>query len=236
MNVLEELHLGCPSKLVSIRNIRNSNRKQFRHYPKQNICFVCFASILKQKVAVFRFNRNKPKQTQQQDRTRSLRPMPLLQSVLQQPVLPLDESVLYRSLCCIWTYYLQYSTTACASFGHICSAAACAALDMYVLQQLVLPPDVSGVQKPVLPWTYLFYSTLCCPLTNLFCSSLCCPWTYCNANSVYILLFCELRGLRPNFHIHVSVSDLYIPRIGPHISSSRKGRPIVGIYNSLTDT
>jgi hypothetical protein len=29
------------------------------------------------------------------------------------------------------------------------------------------------------------------------------------------------------------VSDLYIPRIGPHISSSRKGRPILGIYNSL---
>jgi hypothetical protein len=59
---------------------------------------------------------------------------------------------------------------------------------------------------------------------------------HCNGNSVYILLFWELRGLSPNFHIHVSVSDLYIPRIGPHISSSRKGRPIVGIYNSLTDT
>jgi hypothetical protein len=27
----------------------------------------------------------------------------------------------------------------------------------------------------------------------------------------------ELRGLSPNFHIHVSVSDLYSPRIGPHI-------------------
>ncbi len=27
----------------------------------------------------------------------------------------------------------------------------------------------------------------------------------------------ELRGLSPNFHIHVSVSDLYIPKIGPHI-------------------
>jgi hypothetical protein len=29
--------------------------------------------------------------------------------------------------------------------------------------------------------------------------------------------------LSPNFHIHVSVSDLYVPRIGPHtrISSSR---------------
>jgi hypothetical protein len=45
-----------------------------------------------------------------------------------------------------------------------------------------------------------------------------------------------LRGLSPNFYIHVSVSDLYIPRNGPHISSSRNGSSIVGIYNSLTDT
>ncbi len=59
---------------------------------------------------------------------------------------------------------------------------------------------------------------------------------HCNGNSVYIFLFGELRGLSPNFHIHVSVSDLYIPWIGPHISYSRKGRPMVGIYNSLTDT
>jgi hypothetical protein len=28
--------------------------------------------------------------------------------------------------------------------------------------------------------------------------------------------FWELRGLSHNFHIHVSVSDLFIPRIGPH--------------------
>ena len=27
----------------------------------------------------------------------------------------------------------------------------------------------------------------------------------------------ELGGLSPNFHIHVSVSDFYIPGIGPHI-------------------
>ena len=27
----------------------------------------------------------------------------------------------------------------------------------------------------------------------------------------------ELGGLSPNFHIHVSVSDLYIPQNGPHI-------------------
>jgi len=59
---------------------------------------------------------------------------------------------------------------------------------------------------------------------------------HCNGDSVYIFLFWELRGLSPNFHMHGSVSDLYIPRIGPHISSSIKGRPIVGIYNSLADT
>jgi hypothetical protein len=37
---------------------------------------------------------------------------------------------------------------------------------------------------------------------------------------------------------HSCVCELfiYIPRIGPHISSSRNGSSIVGIYNSLTDT
>ena len=54
---------------------------------------------------------------------------------------------------------------------------------------------------------------------------------YCTANEVpvrmriqykclvpiYVSLFWELRGLSPNFYIHVSVSDLYIPRIGPCI-------------------
>ncbi len=41
--------------------------------------------------------------------------------------------------------------------------------------------------------------------------------------------------MSPNFHIHVSVSDFYIPRIGPHISCSRIGRLILEIYKSLTD-
>ncbi len=59
--------------------------------------------------------------------------------------------------------------------------------------------------------------------------------THCNENPIYIFLFWEKRGLSPNFHIHVSVSDLYSPKIGLHISSSRIGRPIVGIYKSLTD-
>jgi hypothetical protein len=44
---------------------------------------------------------------------------------------------------------------------------------------------------------------------------------HCNENAIYVILFWELRGLSPNFHIHVSVSDLYIPRIDPHISCRR---------------
>jgi hypothetical protein len=47
----------------------------------------------------------------------------------------------------------------------------------------------------------------------------------------------ELRGLSPNFHIHVSVSDLYIPTIGLPILLHRKiFGPILGIHKSLTDT
>jgi hypothetical protein len=53
--------LGCPPKLVSNRNNRNWNRNWFRHYPKQEVCFGCFALISKQGVSVFRNNRNKQK-------------------------------------------------------------------------------------------------------------------------------------------------------------------------------
>jgi hypothetical protein len=40
---------------------------------------------------------------------------------------------------------------------------------------------------------------------------------HCNENPIYVFPEMELCGLSPNFHIHVSVSDLYIPRISPHI-------------------
>ncbi len=59
--------------------------------------------------------------------------------------------------------------------------------------------------------------------------------THCNENPIYVFLFWEQRGLSLNFNIHVSVSDLYSPRIGLYISSSRIGRPMVEIYKSLTD-
>ncbi len=46
----------------------------------------------------------------------------------------------------------------------------------------------------------------------------------------------EHRGLSPNFHIHASVSNLYIPTIGLPILLEETCRPILGQYKSLTDT
>ncbi len=61
--------------------------------------------------------------------------------------------------------------------------------------------------------------------------------SHCKENPIYVLLSWELRGLIPNFHIDVSVSYLYIPRIDPHtvfphtvFPCSRIGRPIQEIY------
>ncbi len=38
-------------------------------------------------------------------------------------------------------------------------------------------------------------------------------YLHCNENPIYVFLCWELRCLRPNFHIHVSVSDLCVPRM-----------------------
>jgi hypothetical protein len=46
----------------------------------------------------------------------------------------------------------------------------------------------------------------------------------------------EYRGLSPGFHIHASVSNLYIPTIGLPILLEEICRPILGLYKSLTDT
>jgi hypothetical protein len=46
----------------------------------------------------------------------------------------------------------------------------------------------------------------------------------------------ELCGLSPNFHIHVSVSDLYIPRSVCICCCRKICGLILGIYKTLTDT
>ncbi len=65
-----------------------------------------------------------------------------------------------------------------------------------------------------LSWSYTFNSS------NQMANSA----PHCKGNSIYIFLFWELRGLSPNFHIRVSVSYLYIPRISPHISLQQNGQ------------
>ncbi len=44
----------------------------------------------------------------------------------------------------------------------------------------------------------------------------------------------EMRGHNPNFHIHVSVSDLYIPMIQLPVLLQEICGLILGIYKSLT--
>jgi hypothetical protein len=53
---------------------------------------------------------------------------------------------------------------------------------------------------------------------------------HCTENSNQIFPKMKLCGLVPNFHIHVSVGDLYIPTIGPQTQYSEIGGPIVRIY------
>jgi len=53
---------------------------------------------------------------------------------------------------------------------------------------------------------------------------------HCPENSKQIIPDVKLRGLGPNFYIHESVSDLYIPTIGPQTQYSKIGGRIVGIF------
>ncbi len=59
---------------------------------------------------------------------------------------------------------------------------------------------------------------LCTVADRRSCAGTSCM-VHCKENPIYVFLFWELRGLmQSQFHIHVSVSDLFTPRIGPHIS------------------
>ncbi len=62
---------------------------------------------------------------------------------------------------------------------------------------------------------------------------------HCIEITIYVFLFWEYRGLSPNFHFHVSVSDLYIPRISYIHYFLQQNRQIdrwIGIYKLLTYT
>ncbi len=62
---------------------------------------------------------------------------------------------------------------------------------------------------------------------------------HCKEIWIYVFSEKESRGLSSYFHIHVSLSylhSMYIPTFGHLFSCSRIGRPIRGIYKSLTET
>ncbi len=59
---------------------------------------------------------------------------------------------------------------------------------------------------------------------------------HCKEDPIYLFPEMKIRGLIPNFHIHVSVNDLFIPRIGPPIFLQQNRQiPIRGICKSITD-
>ncbi len=51
--------------------------------------------------------------------------------------------------------------------------------------------------------------------------------THCTENPKLIFTEIKLRGLAPNFYLHVYMSDLYIPTISP--PNRKIGGPIMGI-------
>jgi hypothetical protein len=61
---------------------------------------------------------------------------------------------------------------------------------------------------------------------------------HCKESTPKVQIFPEmkLRGLSLNSYVHVSMSDLYIPKIGLPTLLQKIGGPIVGIYKSLTNT
>jgi hypothetical protein len=84
----------------------------------------------------------------------------------------------------------------------------------------------SNIQYTTFPVLFI-YDCFICRRLRFNCVA------HCTENPIYVLLFWELHSLSPNFHIHVFVSDFYIPWIGPH---KVIGISIVWIYKSLTDT
>ncbi len=60
---------------------------------------------------------------------------------------------------------------------------------------------------------------------------------HCNQYPIYVFPEKDQRGLSPSYHIHVSVSDLYIPRIGAHIFLQKNRQTDCGtiLYKSLTN-
>jgi hypothetical protein len=73
---------------------------------------------------------------------------------------------------------------------------------------------------------FLLCARLCLVISLCICTSSPCTLSpNCKQDTIYV--FPEIKLRSPNFHIHVSVSDLHIPTIGP---------PVLLQQKRLTDT
>jgi hypothetical protein len=59
-------------------------------------------------------------------------------------------------------------------------------------------------------------------------------YPHCKENPICVFLSWELRGLSPNFQILVSVRNLFIPWIGPHISLQQNKADLSWKYINLS--
>ncbi len=59
---------------------------------------------------------------------------------------------------------------------------------------------------------------------------------YALPKPIYVFPERKLRGLIPNSYIHLSVSDLYIPRIGIWLKQNRQTDTEKTVYKSFTET
>ncbi len=91
------------------------------------------------------------------------------------------------------------------------NAVAAAAVAIAVAAGVVAETDVIAI---VIVSAFKIQSLLYWLLTAC---SLCLLILLCNENPIYVFPEKEMGGLSPNFHIHVSESDLHIPRISLHI-------------------
>jgi hypothetical protein len=58
---------------------------------------------------------------------------------------------------------------------------------------------------------------------------------HCFENPIYVFPEIKLRGFVPNYYIHLSVSNLYIPG-SVCLFGCKIGRPILGLYKLLRST
>ncbi len=98
--------------------------------------------------------------------------------------------------------------------------------DTYTCTQLIIHSEIGSLNPTIVSLGRTHHCPVCIIPGGICCRNYFCIYStlprHITENSKQIFLEKELRGLSPNFHIHVSVSDLYIPSIGGAYSATGK--------------